>query len=112
MRLVAYTDNVELGGADLSMAHLLSLLDPGIEVTVVGVAPEIVERIAGVRPNAGTCLVPRPRNDHDWRSLRAHVAAIRSVGADIVHANLASPWSRSEEHTSELQSRQYLVCRL
>src|SRR3712207_8903967 len=22
------------------------------------------------------------------------------------------PWSRSEEHTSELQSRQYLVCRL
>ena len=93
MRLVAYTDNVELGGADLSMAHLLSLLDPGIEVTVVGVAPEIVERIAGVRPNAGTRVVPRPRNDHDWRSLRAHVAAIRSVGADIVHANLASPWS-------------------
>src|SRR3712207_8524035 len=24
----------------------------------------------------------------------------------------ASPWGRSEEHTSELQSRQYLVCRL
>src|SRR3712207_8549067 len=24
----------------------------------------------------------------------------------------ASPWFRSEEHTSELQSRQYLVCRL
>src|SRR3712207_7234060 len=22
------------------------------------------------------------------------------------------PWTRSEEHTSELQSRQYLVCRL
>src|SRR3712207_9524243 len=26
--------------------------------------------------------------------------------------NLASPFWRSEEHTSELQSRQYLVCRL
>src|SRR3712207_8389064 len=23
-----------------------------------------------------------------------------------------APWARSEEHTSELQSRQYLVCRL
>src|SRR3712207_8896337 len=23
-----------------------------------------------------------------------------------------APWQRSEEHTSELQSRQYLVCRL
>ena len=93
MRLVAYTDNIELGGADLSMAHILSLLDPAIEVTVVGVAPGIVERIAGVRPKAGTYLVPRPRNDHDWRSLRAHIAAIRNVRADIVHANLASPWS-------------------
>src|SRR3712207_7703352 len=26
--------------------------------------------------------------------------------------NLSDPLSRSEEHTSELQSRQYLVCRL
>src|SRR3712207_9009404 len=25
---------------------------------------------------------------------------------------LITPWNRSEEHTSELQSRQYLVCRL
>src|SRR3712207_9002449 len=25
---------------------------------------------------------------------------------------VAGPWLRSEEHTSELQSRQYLVCRL
>src|SRR3712207_7393140 len=24
----------------------------------------------------------------------------------------STPWERSEEHTSELQSRQYLVCRL
>src|SRR3712207_7034164 len=27
-------------------------------------------------------------------------------------SNAAAPTSRSEEHTSELQSRQYLVCRL
>src|SRR3712207_8001837 len=26
--------------------------------------------------------------------------------------NVALTWDRSEEHTSELQSRQYLVCRL
>src|SRR3712207_7786627 len=31
----------------------------------------------------------------------------------VVHtANQDSPYMRSEEHTSELQSRQYLVCRL
>src|SRR3712207_6978136 len=27
-------------------------------------------------------------------------------------ARSGAPWPRSEEHTSELQSRQYLVCRL
>src|SRR3712207_8071508 len=34
-------------------------------------------------------------------------AAIAEVAADVAHAT-----RRSEEHTSELQSRQYLVCRL
>src|SRR5438445_3481901 len=29
-----------------------------------------------------------------------------------VHRGLIAPVDRSEEHTSELQSRQYLVCRL
>lgn len=93
MRLAVYTDNVGWGGADLSMSHLVSLLDPAIEVTVVGVSPPIIERVAAVRPGAGTRLVPRPRNDHDWQSLRAHVATIRAVAPEIVHANLASPWS-------------------
>jgi len=93
MRLVAYTDNVELGGADLSMAHLLALLDPAIEVTVLGVASTIVKRIAAVRPGTQTRVVPRPTSGHDWRSLTAHIAAVREIAPDIVHANLASPWS-------------------
>lgn len=93
MRLVAYTDNVELGGADMSMAHVLARLDPSIEVTVVGVAPAIVERVAAVRRGSATRIVPRPRSGHDWRSLRAHVRALGEIAPDIVHANLSSPWS-------------------
>src|SRR3712207_8541760 len=34
----------------------------------------------------------------------------RDLTKNFVHA--AERWTRSEEHTSELQSRQYLVCRL
>src|SRR3712207_8707955 len=34
------------------------------------------------------------------------------VPGDATGATDATPRSRSEEHTSELQSRQYLVCRL
>jgi glycosyltransferase involved in cell wall biosynthesis len=93
VRLVAYTDNVELGGADLSMSHMLANLDPGVEITVLGVSPTIVERVASVRPNAVTRIVPRPSSGHDWRSLAAHVMALRQVAPDVVHANLSSPWS-------------------
>src|SRR3712207_7971606 len=36
-----------------------------------------------------------------------------AVHLDVARAFIAAAhWSRSEEHTSELQSRQYLVCRL
>src|SRR3712207_7517187 len=40
--------------------------------------------------------------------------AAAGAGAGGGHGDLRSQWTRvrSEEHTSELQSRQYLVCRL
>src|SRR3712207_7697656 len=56
------------------------------------------------------------QNDHDHGDDRAHDAAdqarhrhafvVREPLVGLLHAQ------RSEEHTSELQSRQYLVCRL
>jgi glycosyltransferase involved in cell wall biosynthesis len=93
LRLVAYTDNIVLGGADISMGHLLARLDPSVEVTVLGVAANIVERVASGRKNAATRIVPRPTSGHDWTSLKAHVRALRQIAPDIVHANLSSPWS-------------------
>src|SRR3712207_7356370 len=43
-----------------------------------------------------------------------HVARPRAVGHRVAHAlgDQRGGVARSEEHTSELQSRQYLVCRL
>src|SRR5690606_41381764 len=38
--------------------------------------------------------------------------ASRAVGADVVSFGQHRPLTRSEEHTSELQSRENLVCRL
>lgn len=93
IRLLAYTDNRELGGADLSLSHLLAFLGPEVQIGVVGVSRAIVERVAGGRPDAATVVVPAPRSGHDWSSLVAHVRAIRSLRPDIVHANLSSPWS-------------------
>src|SRR3712207_8211232 len=47
------------------------------------------------------------KNLVDWK----REGMILDVTKDLSWANLRA-WARSEEHTSELQSRQYLVCRL
>src|SRR3712207_8550361 len=59
-------------------------------------ARQLVERLIGVLPSE-VCLEIGGRG--------------REVGAEQV-LGLGRRESRSEEHTSELQSRQYLVCRL
>src|SRR3712207_9341682 len=60
----------------------------------------ILHRPHIVRPNG------KPIGRH--RNLRREIIGIRRMTRDLWLAALA----RSEEHTSELQSRQYLVCRL
>src|SRR3712207_7925252 len=40
------------------------------------------------------------------------LAQLRSIIADLLRITGMGGLERSEEHTSELQSRQYLVCRL
>src|SRR3712207_7766530 len=42
----------------------------------------------------------------------AFTAAVIALSSDLLHSGVTSDQQRSEEHTSELQSRQYLVCRL
>jgi hypothetical protein len=79
MKLVTYIDTEELGGADLSLMHLLGSLEPEIEAAVVGVIRPIVDRIAAARPGTRTLVVPRPRSDHDWRNLATHVSALRTL---------------------------------
>src|SRR3712207_7546137 len=51
-------------------------------------------RLRVERPDLDRCMGPRPRAD------------------SVHHQFLLEHQARSEEHTSELQSRQYLVCRL
>src|SRR3712207_7498091 len=75
----------------------------------------------GPAPHQGHPALPRrrpalrlPGGPHDGgRRLRRPVARGRPAPLeDRVHRPQPEPAARSEEHTSELQSRQYLVCRL
>src|SRR3712207_7463684 len=68
--------------------------------------------------SAGRCGSAAPAVARPQRSPRparqvCRSAACASASRRITgHARAPRPPSRSEEHTSELQSRQYLVCRL
>src|SRR3712207_7897232 len=48
----------------------------------------------------------------DAQRKRGHVEQHHALHVAAEHAGLDGGAHRSEEHTSELQSRQYLVCRL
>src|SRR3712207_8087576 len=51
---------------------------------------------------------PFPRRVHEGTEAGSHSALHEREG----HSRRVPDFARSEEHTSELQSRQYLVCRL
>src|SRR3712207_8624074 len=56
---------------------------------------------------------PPAAMDMSFANLALAVEHLALHGADLPHRVLPVPQEiRSEEHTSELQSRQYLVCRL
>src|SRR5205823_12660248 len=56
-------------------------------------------------------LQPVPTVRPDWPRWEHELRAARDAGALAVRA-YPPQWGRSEEHTSELQSLAYLVCRL
>ena len=93
IRVAVYTDAVEIGGAEISAGHLVTHLPPEIGVTVIGVDADVVGLVARGRPGAAVEIVRRPRRPTDVTSLWAHARTLRRLRPDVVHLNLASPWS-------------------
>src|SRR5438445_4117543 len=78
------------------------------------VAPEVVDRVWHVASDLGYGRVFIPGVKH---TLTDDHVALQKVGIHAIDVvDFDYPYwhttERSEEHTSELQSRQYLVCRL
>src|SRR5258707_9200518 len=71
---------------------------------------EFSVRIASRHPDRGHRLFGL--DDPQLQSVGANIHDERSVADALAGAYGVVNASRSEEHTSELQSRQYLVCRL
>src|SRR5882757_5669462 len=78
------------GGSGIGRASAVALAASGMDVLVIGRRQQALQDTADLHPG------------------------IRYLVGDITEAEdiAAAVRVRSEEHTSELQSRQYLVCRL
>jgi glycosyltransferase involved in cell wall biosynthesis len=93
LRVAVYSDAIEIGGAEISAAHLVAHLPPEIGVAVIGVDANVVARVARGRPGVEVEVVARPRGPIDLASLSAHARTLRRLAPDVVHLNLPSPWS-------------------
>jgi glycosyltransferase involved in cell wall biosynthesis len=93
VRVLAYTDTSQLGGADLALSYVLERLDPRFVVAVAGTDAAIVERVAAGRSGASATVIRPPSSGQDFRCLAAHLRTFRALEPDIVHVSLASPWS-------------------
>jgi glycosyltransferase involved in cell wall biosynthesis len=89
LRVVAYTDAAGIGGAEISLGHLVATASDQIEISVVGVSQKVVEAIANRRPQTKRIILPAAGT----RALIAHLHTLSQLQPDIVHANLCTPWA-------------------
>src|SRR3712207_9176475 len=82
--------------------------EAAVPVGIIGGIAEAL-RIEVAQESPG-CIEPAP--DHEGRLMLVAFANRKAAVACELSHRQAVVGDRSEEHTSELQSRQYLVCRL
>jgi glycosyltransferase involved in cell wall biosynthesis len=98
LRVVAYTDAAGIGGAEISLGHLVATASDRIQLSVVGVSQTVVEAIANRRPQADRFVLP----PHGIKSFAAHLHTLSQLQPDIVHANLCTPWACATGLTAAL----------
>lgn len=89
LHVVVYTDSAGLGGAEISLGHLVGTVSKEIQITVVGVSKPIVNFIADRRPTANRKIL----SDRGFFSFLQHIYTFRRLRPDIIHINLCSPWA-------------------
>ncbi|GAB1542442.1 hypothetical protein NUACC21_51160 [Scytonema sp. NUACC21] len=88
MHVVAYTDSAGIGGAEISLKHLVSNVSTDINMTVVGTSQIVVNAIAQFRPQVPQVVLPH-KGVH---SLAVHLQTLHRLQPDIVHINICTPW--------------------
>ncbi|NEQ23216.1 MAG: glycosyltransferase [Microcoleus sp. SIO2G3] len=85
MRVVAYTDAAGIGGAEISLGHLVAALGDRVEIIVLGEHASVIAAIARQHPQARSQAVNK--------GFGAHRFALQQLRPHLVHCNLCTPWA-------------------
>jgi glycosyltransferase involved in cell wall biosynthesis len=88
MRVVVYTDSAGIGGAEISLKHLVTNVSHEINIIVVGTCQVVVDTIAYHRPQVSQVVLPAK----GFPSLIAHLRTLHRLNPDLVHLNICTPW--------------------
>lgn len=89
LRVLIYTDSLGIGGAEISLKHLVATLSDSIDVVVVGVGDSVIRAIAGSCPQSVQHVLP----DKGIKAWLAHWLTFKQLRPDIIHINLCTPWA-------------------
>lgn len=89
LRVVVYTDAAGIGGAEISLGHLVATVSPEVQITVVGVSALVVNAIADRRPSADRLILPA----QGIGSFLSHRFTFQRLQPDLIHVNLCTPWA-------------------
>ncbi|MBV9386011.1 MAG: glycosyltransferase [Chroococcidiopsidaceae cyanobacterium CP_BM_ER_R8_30] len=89
MRVIVYTDSAGIGGAEISLGHLVAAVSDNISVMVVGTSQLVVDAIADRCSLASRVVLPMG----GFHSGLAHLAAMYHLCPDVIHINLCTPWA-------------------
>lgn len=92
MRVAVYTDALGIGGAEISLGHLLAALPDDLEVTVMGCGPAVLDHLSARRPGAPAVLLPCSADPRHVAVAVAHLRAVRRLRPHVLHVNLPVPW--------------------
>lgn len=98
LRVIVYTDAAGIGGAEISLGHLIAAVSDNVDITVLGTAQLVVDAITARRSPASSKVLPAVGP----QSTMAHFVALHRLHPDVVHLNLCTPWACATALTAAL----------
>ena len=89
-RLCVYTDAERRGGAEVNLSRVLAALPAHIQVTIMGVEPDVLEWLAAARPGSDRLVLPAIRDRTDLVGIARHRAMFHRLDAAVIQFNLST----------------------